>query len=314
MKTFWITGARGFIGRHLARRLAASGHRVAGLGHGAWPAFEATPWGVTHWVNADVSGSSLAQMQAELGCPDGIFHIAGGSSVGAALDNPLEDFRRTVGSTAELLEWVRQHSPNAPLVAVSSAAVYGSGHEGQIPENARLNPYSPYGTHKLMMEELCRSYAVNFGLLIAIPRLFSVYGPVLKKQLLWDTCNKLEARGEAELGGSGAELRDWTYVGDVACVLEQQIAWADVTAPILNVATGCPVPVRDVAAALAYAWFSEAPPPSPAPIRFSGRSRPGDPQNLCADVTQLHKLGFACTSSLNDGLAEYVAWFRSLRG
>ena len=310
MKILWITGARGFIGRHLAKRLAASGHYVAGLGHGAWPTIEASPWGVTHWFNADVSGCSLAQMQAVLGSPDGIFHFAGGSSVGAALANPHEDFKRTVASTAELLEWVRQYSPKTPVVAVSSAAVYGAGHEGLISENAQLAPYSPYGTHKLMMEELCRSYAVNFGLQITLPRLFSVYGTELKKQLLWDTCNKLEATGEAVLGGSGAELRDWTYVDDVTAVLEQQIAWADVTAPVLNVATGRPVPVRDVAAVLATAWSAKAPPP----IRFSGQSRPGDPQNLCADVAQLQKLGFACTTSLNDGIAEYVSWFRSLRG
>ncbi|MEO0315744.1 MAG: hypothetical protein RI928_2200, partial [Pseudomonadota bacterium] len=83
MKTFWITGARGFIGRHLARQLAASGHRVAGLGHGAWPAAEAVAWGVREWLNGDVSASNLAQMQAAFGTPDGIFHFAGGSSVGA---------------------------------------------------------------------------------------------------------------------------------------------------------------------------------------------------------------------------------------
>jgi UDP-glucose 4-epimerase len=310
MKTFWITGARGFIGRHLAKRLATSGYCIAGLGHGAWPDIEAIPWGVTHWFNTDVSASSLAQMRAVLGSPDGIYHFAGGSSVGAALNNPHEDFKRTVACTAELLEWMRQHSPKTPLVAVSSAAVYGAGHEGLIPENARLAPYSPYGTHKLMMEELCRSYAVNFGLLIALPRLFSVYGLELKKQLLWDTCNQLESRGEAELGGTGAELRDWTYVGDVTAVLERQIAWADVTAPALNIATGRPVPVRDVVAALASAWSPESPPP----IGFNGQSRPGDPRNLCADTTQLKKLSLNCTTSLNEGISEYVAWFRSLKG
>jgi UDP-glucose 4-epimerase len=310
MKTFWITGARGFIGRHLAKQLAASGHHVAGVGHGAWPALEATEWGVRYWLNGDVSYSNLVQMHAMLGSPAGIFHFAGGSSVGAALASPREDFMRTVGSTAELLEWVRQYSPDTPLVAVSSAAVYGGGYEGLIDEAAKLAPYSPYGTHKLMMEELCRSYAVNFGLSIALPRLFSVFGPELKKQLLWDACNKLAAQDRIELGGTGSELRDWTHVADVVAVLEGLIEVADVSAHSINVATGQQVPVRDVAAILAQTWGGKSLPI----INFNGNSRPGDPYSLCADVTRLHALGLACATPWRAGIAEYVAWFRSLKG
>lgn len=310
MKTYWITGARGFIGRHLSRHLASDGYRVAGLGHGAWPALEAAEWGLAYWLNGDVSASNLAQMYAELGEPKGIFHFAGGSSVGAALANPHEDFKRTVGSTADLLEWIRQHCPDVPLIAVSSAAVYGAGHDGLIPEDARLTPYSPYGTHKLMMEELCRSYAVNFGLSIVLPRLFSVYGPELKKQLLWDTCNKLATKGEADLGGSGEELRDWTHVSDVVAALVRLLAFADATAPALNVATGRPVPVLEVVAELARVWSPTIPPR----IEFSGQSRAGDPYSLCADVGRLSALGMSCATSVSDGVAEYVQWFREQKG
>jgi len=310
MKTFWVTGGRGFIGRHLARRLAAAGHGVAGLGHGAWPASEASAWGMSHWLNADVSGSSLAQMLEAVGRPAGIFHFAGGSSVGAAVANPFEDFQRTVGSTAQLLEWLRQHAPQTPLVAVSSAAVYGSGHPGPIAEGAQLHPYSPYGAHKLMMEELCRSYAASFGLPVVVPRLFAVYGAELKKQLLWDACTQMQNQGAIELGGTGEEARDWTHVGDVTAVLARLIGLADASVPVINVATGRPVPVREVATQLASAWNADAPPP----VRFNGRSRPGDPMSLCADVASMRKLGFACDSALDEGIAEYVAWFQSLRG
>ena len=69
MKTFWITGARGFIGRHLARNLALSGNRICGLGHGAWPEIESNLWGISYWLNAEVSISSLAQLKAKLGKP-----------------------------------------------------------------------------------------------------------------------------------------------------------------------------------------------------------------------------------------------------
>ena len=76
---------------------------------------------------------------------------------------------------------------------------------------------SPYGQHKLMMEQMCRSYAVTFGIRSTVARLFSVYGPNLRKQLLWDLCSRLHS-GERTLvlGGTGAEMRDWTDVRDVA--------------------------------------------------------------------------------------------------
>ena len=94
---------------------------------------------------------------AMVGPPDYIFHLAGGSSVGASIANPYEDFSRTVATTAELLEWMRLAAQNATLVSVSSAAVYGAGHTGPIREEHALLPFSPYGYHKLMMENLCQS-------------------------------------------------------------------------------------------------------------------------------------------------------------
>ena len=112
------------------------------------------------------------------------------------------------------------------LIVASSAAVYGADHGGPIAENAGLVPMSPYGQHKLMMEQLCRSYATTFGIRSTVARLFSVYGPRLRKQLLWDICSRLQQDGRTlDLGGTGAEVRDWTDVRDVArllaCIAEQ---------------------------------------------------------------------------------------------
>ena len=141
--------------------------------------------------------------------------------MGASIANPYEDFTRTVATTAELLEWMRLGARNARLVSVSSAAVYGAGHTGPIREEQALLPFSPYGYHKLMMENLCLSYAANYGLAVTVVRLFSVYGSWLKKQVLWDMCSSL-ASGTRQLvlGGTGEELRDWTDIRDVVRALE----------------------------------------------------------------------------------------------
>ena len=174
-----ITGARGFIGRHLSRSLAENKYQVVGVGFGKWA--EADNWGLSSWLDDNISASSLTKMKKLHGSPDVIFHLAGGSSVGAAIANPNEDFTRTVDSTSELLEWLRHHSPHTQLLAVSSAAVYGTAYSKPILEDAQTSPFSPYGAHKLMMEELCQSYATKYGIKVILPRIFSVYGLGIEK-------------------------------------------------------------------------------------------------------------------------------------
>jgi UDP-glucose 4-epimerase len=304
----WITGARGFIGRSLARYLADAGVEVAGVGHGHWP--DAAAAGVGCWVNADIHAASLDLLVSRAGVPGTIYHLAGGSAVGPSFANPLEDFERTVHTTARLLEWVRCHAPDTPVVAVSSAAVYGAGHDRPITEAAPVTPYSPYGYHKAVMESLCRSYGANFGLRTAIVRVFSAYGEGLRKQLPWDLCRRLAAGGRAlTLDGTGAERRDWIHVDDVVRALVH-VADRLPTAqcPVVNCGTGTEHTVADFARLLVAAWGG------PCTIEFSGRARPGDPQSLVADVTRLRALTGIGPRPLAEGLAAYVRWFRSGAG
>jgi UDP-glucose 4-epimerase len=308
--TVWITGARGFIGRHLAARLAGAGQSAVGIGHGAWPAADAAQHGVTRWVNGDISSSNLHALGHDCGLPSVVYHLAGGSSVGAAIANPLEDFSRTVVSTSSLLEWLRQVSPETKLVVASSAAVYGTGHSGPIDEEAPGRPHSPYGYHKHMMEQLCRSYGTSFQLHSVVPRFFSVYGPGLRKQLLWDLCCKLQNSSSiVELGGTGDELRDWTEVSDVVAALVAAPALASVASPVLNVGTGIATPVRRIAAMVLDAWHPRR---SQDDLRFNGIARPGDPISLQADTRKMTTHGMTCAVRLEEGISRYVRWYQAL--
>ncbi len=302
----WITGAQGFIGRHLAARLAEEGHSVYGIGHGRWPQSEAAKWGVRRWLNGDIHSSNLQQLLQDEGAPDYIFHLAGGSSVGAAIASPYEDFARTVATTAELLDWMRLETHTTRLVAISSAAVYGAGHTGPVSEDQARLPFSPYGYHKLMMENLCRSYAVSYGVPVVVVRLFSVYGSWLKKQLLWDICAKLASGArQLELGGTGEELRDWTDVRDVVRALELMMGLSIEanTMPMINIGTGQATSVRAVAARVLECW------PKSAELEFNGLSRPGDPFSLVADSTILRSMGFGWGISVDRGIGDYVQWY-----
>ena len=313
MQSPFVTGAHGFIGRHLSRELARRGVHVAGIGHGAWPEAEAMRWGVCHWLNGTVDSANLDVLARQSELPDVVFHLAGGSSVGSSLENPREDFLRTVTTTAELLEWLRQNSPQTPVVLVSSAAVYGNGHGSPVAETALLNPYSPYGVHKRMMEEVGESYASNFGLKVVVVRLFSVFGLQLRKQLLWDLCTRLATGTESvSLAGTGTELRDWTAVSDVVHALIGSSQLADAGCTVLNIGTGTGTSVRTVAEYVSSSWHQHG--GQYSVLHFSGKSRPGDPLCLVADSSRLDGLGLSCRQPLESSLDYYVRWYRSLIG
>lgn len=303
--TVWITGAAGFMGRYLARAMADAGHVVHGIGHGALTDSEKQRLGLRTWLNGEIDAASLNAL-ASHGLPSKVFHLAGGSSVGLSIAQPLEDFSRNVVSTARLLEWLRGASPESLVVAVSSAAVYGADHRGPILESAAPAPMSPYGRHKLMMEQLCQSYAETFGMRTLVARLFSVYGPELRKQLLWDACSRLQ-QGEQTLvlGGTGAEIRDWTDVRDVARLLT---VIADQSQAekfrIINGGSGRGTSVAEITGMLVRNWGTDV------AVRYSGVVRPGDPPSLLADDALLRRLPFDWQITLESGIADYVKWFK----
>lgn len=301
----WVTGGNGFIGRHLIGQLAREGKSVYGVGHGAIDETDRRKLGLADWINGEIITPNLDGLVQRGGAPSAIFHLAGGSSVARSIEQPYEDFSRTVAATASLLEWMRRAVPGCRLIVVSSAAVYGAHHAGAISEQANAQPMSPYGHHKLIMEHLCRSYAVSFGIRATIVRLFSVYGPLLRKQLLWDLCLRLgEGQRELVLGGTGNETRDWIDVRDVVRLLAELARVDGAPLKVLNGGSGVPTNVAEIARLVTKAWGGNT------SVRFSGVVRAGDPFSLVADAGQLASIPFSWRIPVQDGIAQYVSWFK----
>jgi UDP-glucose 4-epimerase len=308
MSIAWVTGARGFIGRRLVLSLRDQGLVVCGIGHGHLRAEIWPQAGLSKWSNSEITAESLDQLAKDPGPPDFVFHLAGGSAVGASLDSPFEDFTRTTNTTARLLEWLRTHSQRSKLVVASSAAVYGDTEGKPADESRRPAPVSPYGYHKLMMEQLCQEYSQIFGLETAVLRMFSVYGEGLRKQLLWDCSVKLMSGAESiELGGTGDELRDWIHVDDAVAMLHRVAGMASVYCPIFNGGSGVAQRVRDIVTLLSKSLQRAA------RAEFSGIRRPGDPNVLVANASRMAAAGGTCRIPISIGVQRYAEWFKLAR-
>jgi UDP-glucose 4-epimerase len=294
-----VTGACGFIGRHVARSLAREGWTVRGIGHRRFAKAELHDWGLLAHRTSDVTLSDLIDCDVR---PDLIVHCAGGSSVGSSVSHPHEDFNRTVATTAAVFEFARTHAQGATVVYPSSAAVYGAAAEIPLRESALLRPVSPHGVHKRLGEELCALYGRQFGVPAVIVRLFSVYGAGLKKQLLWDACNRVRS-GDVSFFGSGQETRDWLHVEDAASLVLGVQRLASPACPTINGGSGIGVPVGELLRELFHCLGRTDVP------RFTGTARPGDPEVLVADISAALATGWRPARRWRDGVREYVAWF-----
>lgn len=298
-KRVLVTGAYGFIGRYTAKEFHKAGYYVIGLGHGTWGQNEASRWGVDEWHVGDVTMDAL-QTYA-LDC-EVIVHCAGSGSVGFSIANPMKDFERTVWTTHYVLEFIRLYSPTTRFVYPSSAAVYGNQDELPLQVNMIPNPISPYGVHKKIVEELCQMYAKQYGVKVAVLRLFSVYGNGLRKQLLWDACRKLSDR-QNEFWGTGEETRDWVHVCDVARAMYTACLQASPQCPVVNVASGHGTKISDILQIL-FGEYGEHEQPF-----FGGQINVGNPNHYVADISEIKEWDWKPEVSLQDGVKDYVRWF-----
>ena len=297
-RTCLVTGAQGFLGRQVAAEFRAAGYRVVGIARE--PLDESLP--LDAYICSELPGPALGDLLAAEQ-PDVVVHTAGPASVMASMQDPVADLQGTVMVLAAVLHDIRKFSPSSRLLVLSSAAVYGNPLTLPVSEGARLAPVSPYGFHKMAAETLLSEFFTVFGIRAAALRIFSAYGPGLRRQLLFDICEKARAGGVVRLFGTGNETRDFVHGKDVARACRVVAENAPMHAEAYNCASGHETTVRKIAEMLV---------PRIAPgdaIEFSGEERAGDPLRWSADISRLSALGFTPAVSIEDGVADYAEWY-----
>lgn len=292
-----VFGSGGFIGRHVVSCFAGRDARVV--------CADIADTGQANFVRIEGEGSNLQSLIRDA-APEVIVNCAGAASVQDSMKDPARDFRLNVAFVSSLLDSVRQAAPGARVVTLSSAAVYGEPASAPIRESAPTRPVSPYGWHKAAAEALCREYAMIFGVRCLSLRIFSAYGPGLRKQLFWDFYNKGRNSDVIAMFGTGKETRDFIHAADIADAIAAAVDGASFDGGALNVACGRSVSISEAVGLLAKAlgWSKT--------VRFSGEVRMGDPVAWRADISALRELGFEPRYDLERGLREVAAWLNGL--
>lgn len=288
-----IIGSKGFIGSHCVSYF--------GNEHEVWECDVIFDFNSPRYLNIDAVDSDFAEIfrthQFDL-----CINCSGAASVPFSMEKPLNDFKLNVQNIVYLLEAIRIYNPDCKFLTMSSAAVYGNPKSLPIAVNAEVSPVSPYGYHKAFAERVCEEYYRFWGIQTCCVRIFSAYGPGLKKQLLWDLHNKFAKEEKVILWGTGEESRDFIYIDDLISALNVVISHSSFAADVVNVANGKQISVREVAETYKRIIASTK------LIQFVGAERKGDPINWEADISQLQQWDYCQSVSLEHGIKKYTQW------
>jgi UDP-glucose 4-epimerase len=222
-KRILVTGGAGFIGFHLTKKLLDLGADVTiydNLNSGKMANVNDNPQ--AKFVKGDIL--DLKQL---LSLPkfDLIYHLAAQVVVPYSMENPAEDFETNARGTLNVLEKARKDK--TPLVFASSAAVYGNPTKFPTPESYGFHPFSCYGLSKVVGEEYCQIYTLQYGLEVTIVRFANVYGSRCHG-VINDFLDKLQKDpSKLVIIGTGQQARDFVHVSDLA---EALVKAADKTA------------------------------------------------------------------------------------
>lgn len=326
-----VTGAAGFIGSNVAKRLLERGDEVIGVDNindyydptlkqarlarlEKFPGFSNTKIDI-----ADVDALSRLYREKE---PQRIVHLAAQAGVRYSLKNPQAYINSNITGFLNILENCR-HFGTEHLVYASTSSVYGSNLNMPFAvKNGADHPISLYAATKRSNELMAHSYSHLFGIASTGLRFFTVYGPWGRPDMALFIFTRKMIAGEAiPVFNHGKHRRDFTYVDDivegVVRVLDRppqpnpDFDWMAPTPDassaafrVYNIGHGQPVPLMDYIHAIENELGVEAK-MDMLPLQ------PGDIEANAADVTALERdFGYVPKTTVEEGVANFVRWYR----
>jgi len=315
-----LTGSAGFIGSHLAERLCARGDQVVGLdnfdafypravkernlaGLRARPEFR--------FIEGDITSSDdLSRAFAEAR-PDAVVHLAALAGVRPSIADPLRYGEVNVAGTSRVLDACSKNQVTR-MVFASSSSVYGVDSAVPFRESDSCGkPASPYAATK-RAGELCAFTAHHLQSLdVTCLRFFTVYGPRQRPDLAIHKFTRLIDAGKPiELYGDGSTSRDYTWVDDIVdgivASIDEQARARVPGYRIYNLGGSRTTPLIRLVELISQSLGKK-------PVIEWRPEQPGDMRRTLADVTLSGtNLGYAPRVAIEDGIARFVSWFKSV--
>ncbi len=306
-----ITGAAGFIGSTTAELLLADGHLVEGIDSLTAYYDEATKRANLERLqedenftfhHMDVVDDLIDPVFADA---DAVLHIAGQPGVRRSWSEFETYVAANLEGTKAVLDAAVRHRIDR-VVYASSSSVYGNAMMYPTSEDHPTSPQSPYAVTKLAGEQLCTLYATERGLHTVSLRYFTVYGPRQRPDMLTQRLVRAAHDGSTvTIFGDGQQIRDFTFVEDIARANIAAISADVVPGAVFNVSGGSSVSVMEMIAGVERASGARI------ALEHQGEAS-GDVRQTGGDCRRARReLGWAPTVGLDDGLRAHVDWFRA---
>ena len=294
-----VLGSNGFIGNYTANYFHELGHEVLGcdLIEGEKNKYKFHKLKIANYNVEEIFSSNQFYF---------CINAAGNGDVNKSIVAPTDDFESNVVFTLKILEAIRKSDSSCKYLHISSAAVYGNPTKLPISETDSLKPISPYGWHKLLSEQICKEYFELYSIHSAIIRPFSVYGPRLRKQIMWDVFEKTKNNeNKLELWGTGEETRDFVFIDDLIKSIELILLHSPMHADVYNIGSGEMSCISDVVKILLEILEKKN------EIYFNGITRIGNPLKWQSDISKIKNIGFIPSVNLYRGIQSLAIWLKS---
>lgn len=327
-----VTGAAGFIGKHLTQELLKRGDSVVGIDNlndyysvklktdrlellQQFDGFE--------FIKLDLSDRNAMERLFEAHCFDVVVNLAAQAGVRYSIENPYAYIDSNIMGFMNILEACRHHKIKN-LVFASSSSVYGANSTTPFSEHHGVNhPVSLYAATKKSNELMAHCYASLYQLPCTGLRFFTVYGPWGRPDMAYFKFTKnIIADEPIDVFNHAAMIRDFTYIDDIISGIlnvidhpaQPNADWRSANpdpatsyAPyrIYNIGNAQPVLLNDFIAAIEHAVGKPA-------IRNVLPMQAGDVLATHADVSDLaEQFNFSPKTSIQEGIRRFVEWYRS---
>ncbi len=307
-----VTGAAGFIGSALSKKLLSRGHRVVGIDN--FSPYYAKALKKTNldrlkglkgfsFMEKDILRAGLPEL---LKGAEYVFHLAAQAGVRSSWGEEFKIYTdNNIMASQKLLEAAKNCRSLKKLVYASSSSVYGDADELPVRETTPTNPMSPYGVSKLAAEKLCFLYEKNYGLPAVAVRLFTVYGPGQRPDMAFNIFVKKILRGEPlPVFSGGRQTRDFTYIDDIT---DGIILAAGKGTPgeVYNLGGGNRISLNGAIKIIERLAGRKA-------VVLRKGSAKGDVKHTWSDISKAKKqLGYSPKTKIEEGLNNEYAWMEN---